>query len=328
MESYCIKGFEDIRTVDSKMLHVLNVAYRVANSVSNVLITGESGTGKELVAVGIHRASPRSNGPFVAINCGAIPKELLESELMGFERGAFTGAFNTKVGDFEYANGGTIFLDEISTLPIQLQAKLLRILQEREIKRLGSTKTKKLDVRVISATNEDLKEILDNGSFRQDLYFRLNVVPIHLPPLRERQGDIPILLDHFIEKMCTKLKKKEPGYSKEIVSLLQEWVWPGNVREFENLIERIIVLLEDGMDISVRDLPANIVFADRKGYRETIEDADSLRERCMVYEKEEIVKVLHDTRWNRGKTARLLKIHRNTLIQKMKKLGIPLGKKK
>ena len=328
MESCCIKGFEDIRTVDPKMLHLLNVAYRVANSVSNVLITGESGTGKELVARGIHRASPRSNGPFVAINCGAIPRELLESELMGFERGAFTGAFNTKVGDFEYANGGTIFLDEISTLPIQLQAKLLRILQEREIKRLGSTKTKKLDVRVISATNEDLKGLIDNGSFRQDLYFRLNVVPIHLPPLRERKGDIPILLDHFIEKMCAKLKKNKPGYSKEIASLLQEWVWPGNVREFENLIEMIIVLLEDGMDISVRDLPEDIIFADRKGYRETIEDADSLRERCMVYEKEEIVKVLHDTRWNRGKAAMLLKIHRNTLIQKMKKLGIPLGKKK
>ncbi len=325
METYDNKGFEDIKTADPKMLRMLEVARRVARSTSNVLITGETGTGKELIAQGIHRLSSRSDRPFVAVNCGAIPEGLLESELMGYERGAFTGAINKKIGDFEYANGGTIFLDEISSLPLRLQAKLLRVLQEREIKRLGSNKTIKLDLRVISATNEDLRELVEKEAFRHDLYFRLNVIPLHLTPLRERKGDIPILLDDLIKKVCNKFKKKVVGYSEEIIPLLQEPNWPGNIRELENLVERIVVLLEDGMIITVKDLPVDFVLPERKPYTQRADDVMGLRERCMVYEKREIIKVLHDTKWNRGRAARLLKIHRNTLIQKMKKLEIPPG---
>ncbi len=325
MEMFCNRGFEDIKTVDPKMLEILSVAYKVARSVSNVLIIGESGTGKELVARGIHRSSPRSEGPFMAVNCGAIPLELLESELMGYEQGAFTGAISRRIGDFEFANGGTIFLDEISSLPMPLQAKLLRTLQEREIKRLGSNKTIKLDVRVISATNVDLEEVVEKGLFRQDLYFRLNVVPIHLMPLRERTGDIPLLLDHFIKKACSKVKKKIHVYSSEIIPVLQRHPWPGNVREFENIIERIVVLIEEGKPITIKDLPPNILIPDSHGYKQAQDNSLGLREKCMVYEKGEIMKALYDTKWNRGKAAGLLKIHRNTLIQKMKKLNIPSG---
>lgn len=328
MEICIISGFEDIKTADPKMLGILEIARRVAESTSTVLITGESGTGKELVAQGIHRLSPRAGGTFVAVNCGAIPQELLESELMGHERGAFTGAISKRVGDFECANGGTLFLDEISSLPLQLQAKLLRVLQEREIKRLGSNKTIKLDVRVISATNVDIQELAEKGIFRQDLYFRLNVVPIHLPPLKERKGDMPILLDYFIKKACSKSTKNIPGFSREIIPLLERYPWPGNVREFENIVERMVVLIEDGRPIAIKDLPLNIVLPEGKNYGQGIEGMEGLRERCQVYEKREIIRALHDVRWNRGKAAKLLKIHRNTLMQKMKKLNIPLSPKK
>ena len=328
MEMCWSKGFEDIKTIDPKMIGILDVARRVANTTSNVLIIGESGTGKELVARGIHRLSPRSEEPFLAVNCGAIPSELLESELMGYERGAFTGAFARRVGDFESANGGTIFLDEISNLPLPLQAKLLRILQEREIKRLGSNKTIKLDVRVVSATNVDLETGVEKGSFRQDLYFRINVIPIHLLPLRSRIKDIPILLDHFLKKSCTKIKKSVKGYSTEIIPILEKHPWPGNVREFENMIERVVVLIESGKVITIKDLPTNIILSDSNDYSQVTEDGLGLRERCLVYEKVEIVKALHDTEWNRVKAANLLKIHRNTLTQKMKKLNIPSGAKK
>jgi transcriptional regulator with PAS, ATPase and Fis domain len=328
MELYQNRGFEDIKTVDPKMLGILDMARRVAHTTSNVLIIGESGTGKELVARGIHKLSPRSEGPFLAVNCGAIPSELLESELMGYERGAFTGAFARRVGDFESANGGTIFLDEISNLPLLLQAKLLRILQEREIKRLGSNKTMKLDVRVLSATNVNLEAEVEKGSFRQDLYFRINVIPIHLLPLRSRIKDIPLLLDHFLKKSCSKIKKNVQGYSREIIPILERHPWPGNVREFENMIERIVVLTESGKVITIKDLPTNIILSDSTDYSQGTEDGLGLREKCLVYEKVEIVKALHDTKWNRGKAANLLKIHRNTLIQKMKKLHIPSGSKK
>lgn len=324
MNVNCTDGFEEIKTSDPNVLNVLDMARRAARSNSSVLISGESGTGKELIARGIHKISSRSKGPFIPVNCGAIPGELLEGELMGYERGAFTGAVSARVGDFESANGGTIFLDEISTLPIHLQAKLLRTLQEREIKRLGSAKTIRLDIRVISATNDKLGELIENGSFRHDLYFRLNVIPIHLPPLRERKGDIPILLEHFLDKACSKLKKAKPRYSNEVVHILQEWAWPGNVREFENLIERVIVLSDDRMDITVKDIPMDLLCREKKGYRAVTEGSEGLRQRCMVYEKGEIMKALHGSKWNRKTAARLLKIHRNTLNQKMKKLGIPL----
>ncbi|HAS17558.1 MAG TPA: hypothetical protein DDX84_09310 [Nitrospiraceae bacterium] len=323
MEMCYYKGFEDLKTIDPRMIEVLNMAKRVAKTSSTVLITGESGTGKELIARGIHNSSTRANGPYITVNCGAIPNELLESELLGYERGAFTGAINKKIGDFESAKGGTIFLDEIASLPYKLQSKLLRVLQEREIRRLGSNIVVKLDVRVISATNINLEDEVEKGQFRHDLYFRLNVVPIHIPPLRNRKGDIPILLEHFIEKTCKELKKTIPEYSKEIIPVLQNHTWPGNVREFENIIERIIVLLDDGRPITIKELPMKIILADNKNYEQITEDVDGLKDRCMVYERKEIIKALHSTKWNRIKAAQLLKIHRNTLLQKIKKLNIP-----
>src|SRR3972149_4899115 len=287
MEVNYADGFEEIKTSDPNVLNVLDMARRAARSNSSVLISGESGTGKELIARGIHRISPRSKGPFVPVN------------------------------------GGTIFLDEVSTLPLHLQAKLLRTLQEREIKRLGAVRTIRLDIRVISATNDNLNQLIETGGFRQDLYFRLNVIPIHLPPLRDRKGDIPILLDHFLDKACARLKKTRPRYSKEIVSILQGWAWPGNVREFENLIERVIVLSDDSMDITVKDIPVDVLFREKRGYREIPDDAGGLHERCSVYRWAKSI----SRTWSPCSTAipsrLLLKIHRNTLNQKMKKLGIP-----
>lgn len=321
-------GFEDIKTADPKMIETLKVAAKVSAAITTVLITGESGTGKELVARGIHNLSSRSEGPFITVNCGAIPTELLESELMGYERGAFTGAFTKRIGDFECAHSGTIFLDEISSLPFKLQAKLLRVLQEREIKRIGSSRLIKLDIRVISATNVNLEEEVVKGVFRHDLYFRLNVVPINLPPLRERKGDIPVLLDYLIKKMCRKLNKKIPGYSSEILSVLSKYSWPGNIRELENIIERVIVLMDDGRQITMKDLPQNMMISNVKSYPQIGDDSIGLKEKCMVFEKQEIIRALYNSKWNRGKAANLLQIHRNTLIQKMKKLDIPLSARK
>lgn len=318
------KGFGNIKTIDPKMIEILNIAARVAMSKANVIITGESGTGKELVARGIHDLSNRSEGPFIALNCGAIPHELLESELMGYERGAFTGAFTKRIGEFECANGGTLFLDEISSLPFNLQSKLLRVLQEREIKRIGSSRLIKLDVRVVSATNVDLLEEVEKGMFRHDLYFRLNVVPISLPPLRDRKCDIPVLLDYLIKKTCKKINKNIPAYSPEIISVLTQYAWPGNIRELENIIERVIVLKDDSRHITLKDLPPDLIIPKVKSYTSGGEDSIGLKEKCMVYEKEEIIRALYDSKWNRGKAAKILKIHRNTLIQKMKKLNIPL----
>jgi len=317
-----ITGFEDIKTSDPTLIHILKMAGRIARSDSNVLITGESGTGKELVARGIHRLSNRSTGPFVAVNCGAIPEGLLESELMGYERGAFTGAISRKIGDFESANGGTIFLDEIGTLPLALQAKLLRVIQEKEIKRIGSTRSIKLNVRIISATNEDLRKRVEQDLFRQDLYFRLNVIPIHLPPLRDRMGDIPLLLEHFTGRFCKILGTGYVTYSDEARNALLSYRWPGNVRELENMVERLIVLHGHKKRIELEDLPENIISTYRKGYPPFRMGHDSLRERCLAYEREEILRVLDMTGWNRIKAARVLKMHRNTLWMKMKRYGI------
>lgn len=317
-------SFENIKTVDPKMIETLKIANKAALTIATVLITGESGTGKELVAKGIHQLSTRGKGPFIPVNCGAIPSELIESELMGYERGAFTGAISRRIGDFECANGGTIFLDEISSLPFKLQSKLLRVIQEREIKRIGSGKLINLDVRIIAATNVDLAEEVEKGCFRHDLYFRLNVVPIILPPLRERKCDIPVLVEYLIKKICNKLNKNIQGYSSEIISVLAQYSWPGNIRELENIIERVIVLMDHSRYISIKDLPQNFIISNVKNYQQAGEDSAGLKEKCMVYEKTEIVKALCNTKWNRGKAARLLKIHRNTLIQKMKKLDIPV----
>lgn len=324
MELNLNNKFEHIKTVDPRMIETLKIAGKAAMTIATVMITGESGTGKELVAKGIHKSSSRANCPFITVNCGAIPSELLESELMGYERGAFTGAISKRIGEFESAHSGTIFLDEISSLPFKLQSKLLRVIQEREIKRIGSGRLIKLDIRVIAATNVDLEEEVEKGGFRHDLYFRLNVVPITLPPLRERIGDIPVLVEHLIKKICRKLNKNIQGYSSEIISVLTRYSWPGNVRELENIIERVIVLMDHSRYISIKDLPPNLIISNVKKYHQAGEDNTGLREKCMVYEKTEIVRALCNTKWNRGKAAKILKIHRNTLIQKMKKLDIPV----
>lgn len=324
MELNLNNNFDHIKTVDPRMIETLKIAGKAALTIATVMITGESGTGKELVAKGIHKSSSRANCPFITVNCGAIPSELLESELMGYERGAFTGAFSKRIGEFESAHSGTIFLDEISSLPFKLQSKLLRVIQEREIKRIGSGRLIKLDIRVIAATNVDLAEEVEKGGFRHDLYFRLNVVPITLPPLRERIGDIPVLVEHLIKKICRKLNKNIQGYSSEIISVLTQYSWPGNIRELENIIERVIVLMDHSRYITIKDLPPNLIISNVKNYKQAGEDNTGLREKCMVYEKTEIVRALCNTKWNRGKAAKVLKIHRNTLIQKMKKLDIPV----
>lgn len=236
------------------MQEVYRYIEKVAPSRATALLLGESGTGKELVARAIHEASPRQKKPFIKVNCAALPENLLESELLGHEKGAFTGAMSTKKGRFELADGGTLFLDEIGELPLALQAKLLRVLQEKQFERLGGTQTIEVDVRVIAATNKTLEDEVDNGQFRADLYYRLNVVPVNLPPLRERQEDIPILLDHFL-KESNKNNEKHARLSKSVVDFLIDYDWPGNVRELQNLIERLVIMADQDK-IHVADLPS------------------------------------------------------------------------
>jgi DNA-binding NtrC family response regulator len=236
---------------------IFAIVEKVASTPSTVLITGESGTGKELIARALHENSSRHSGPFIKINCAAIPKTLMESELFGYDKGAFTGAVGAKPGRFELAHGGTLFLDEIGEIPVEMQVKLLRVLQESEFERVGGIKTIKVDVRLVTATNRDLVEEISLGNFREDLFYRLNVVPIHIPPLRERREDIPLLADHFISKFNERLKKQIASIALEAVERLVSYNWPGNIRELENLMERTVLFCE-GPEIRVSDLPAEI----------------------------------------------------------------------
>jgi transcriptional regulator with PAS, ATPase and Fis domain len=251
------EAFSDIIGRSEKFAVALDIAFKAAKTSSTILIQGESGTGKELVAKAIHRASSRRNGPFIKVNCPGIPATLMESELFGHERGAFTGAIFQKIGKFELANGGTIFLDEIGELDKNLQSKLLRVLQEREFERVGGNEVLKTDVRVVAATNRNLKEMVERDEFREDLYYRLNVVPIVLPSLRERKDDIPLLVEHFLEKLCRKLGKKEKTITKRAMGYLYNYDWPGNVRELENIIERMINLSDSDV-IDIWDLPSHV----------------------------------------------------------------------
>jgi DNA-binding NtrC family response regulator len=297
---------------------------KVAVTNSSVLITGESGTGKELVARSIHAKSQRPHKPFVAINCAAIPSELMESELFGHEKGAFTGALTRTTGKFEYANGGTIFLDEIASLKLELQAKLLRVLQEREFTRVGSLVNVKVDVRVIAATNHRLDEMVKDGRFRSDLYFRLNVIPIHLPPLRNRKEDIGLLSKFFLVRFNQHLKKRLKGISPPAMAVLEAYPWPGNIRELENLIERLVVLGSDDHWIEEKDLPFDLLLRE-----ETNEDSSqgamvdaTLVQARLAFERQYIMRALERYCWNQSSAARALGIHRNTLLQKMKALNI------
>jgi two-component system response regulator AtoC len=309
---------------------------RVADTPTTVLITGESGTGKELVARALHDHSSRKDKPFIKVNCAAIPKELIESELFGYERGAFTGAVSSKPGRFELANGGTLFLDEIGEIPVEMQVKLLRALQESEFERVGGIKTIRVDVRLVAATNRDLKKLIAAGVFREDLYYRLNVVPIRLPALRERAGDIPLLVEHFLGKFNDRLKKHVGGVEPDAIDVLASYAWPGNIRELENVIERA-VLFCDGQKLRAQDLPPE-VRGTLASTQVPVTDADleaalasegGLKEHVKVamsrLERELVGRALAQTNGNVTHAARLLKISRKGLQLKMKELGLREG---
>ncbi len=289
---------------------------------STVLILGESGTGKELVARAIHYNGLRKTKPFIAINCGAIPAELLESELFGHMRGSFTGAVADKPGKFELANKGTIFLDEIGTMPLQLQMKLLRVLQEQEVERVGSTSHTKLDVRVISATHADLEERVHRGDFREDLYYRLNVIPIHLPPLRDRLEDIPLLAKHFLRKICTDMRRPVLEITQNAVRALEGYKWPGNVREMENVIERAIALT-DSTIIDLQDLPPQISgVAQENSLFPTLQIPEGgldLAEAIAQIEQTLIKQAMDKSSNIKARAASLLNINRTTLVEKIKR---------
>jgi len=293
---------------------------QVARTSTTVLITGESGTGKELVARAIHRYGPRREGPFVAVNPAAIVESLIESELFGHERGAFTGAHQRKLGKFELAQGGTMFLDEIGTLRAEVQAKLLRVLQEREIERVGGTRSIKIDVRVIAATNTNLKDAVGRGTFREDLYYRLNVVPIVVPPLRERAQDVPLLAEHFLRRDTRDFNKRIEGLSPEAVAALQAYRWPGNVRELENVIERCVVLAE-GPAIQLNDLPLDVLLP-QQATRVRAAEALPLNEATDQFERQIVLRVLERVGWNLTEAGRILAIHRNSLRVKLARWGV------
>ena len=297
---------------------------RIVKTDSAVLISGESGTGKELVARALHYNGTRRDKPFVAVNCSAIPETLLESELFGHVRGAFTGAVKDKAGKFEAANHGTIFLDEIGTLPLHLQAKLLRVLQEHEVEKVGSNKTVKLHVRVISATNADLENMVKRGEFREDLYYRLNVIPLHLPPLRERQQDIMFLTAFFLEKQCRLMGRVPCTISKQALEALEQYSWPGNVRELENLIERMIVLT-DAAVITLDDVPDKIISEKNSGEvlcNKMPPQGVDLVATISHIEHSLISQALESAGGVKAKAAALLGINRTTLVEKIKRLKI------
>jgi two-component system response regulator AtoC len=305
------------------MQAVFELAKKVARHNTTVLITGESGTGKELIARGIHFYSERADGRLVPVNCGGIPENLLESEMFGYKKGAFTGADRDKAGLFEAAEGGTLFLDEIGELPLSLQVKLLRVLQESEVRPVGDPKTHKVDVRVITATAKNLETEMQKGTFREDLFYRLNVMQIHLPSLRERTEDIPALCRLFIERFNGELKKNIVSITPAAMSLIMKHPWPGNVRELENVIQRAVVLAEQDV-LSPEHLPGSIVTGIENGHRDTLFEGFSLKEAQRRLEKNLIVKALTETGGNRSRAARLLEISHPSLLSKLKTYRIDL----
>jgi two-component system response regulator AtoC len=308
--------FENIIAKSHKMQQIFEVVRTVAQSNATVLITGESGTGKELIARAIHNLSPRRDKPFVAVSCAALPESLLESELFGHEKGSFTGAIARRKGRFELAHKGTLFLDEIGELSANIQVHLLRVLEEREFTRVGGTETIRSDVRLISATNRDLKDAVMEGKFRDDLYYRLNVVSIQLPPLRERVEDIPLLAQHFLDKFALENQKGEIAFSPDVMDFLVKYEWPGNVRELENAIERAVVLVQDSLitaaDLSPQNLPSP--------------NQDSPRKSLKEMERDHIVSILAETGGNYSRAARILGITRMTLHNKVKVYGLEVKK--
>ncbi len=302
---------------------VFKIAEKVAQYDTTVLICGASGTGKELIAQGIHFAGKRAKNPLVPVNCGGIPENLLESELFGYKRGAFTGADTDRKGLFEEADRGTIFLDEIGELPLSLQVKLLRVLQENEIRPVGNSKTKKIDVRVIAATSKNLEDEAKNGTFREDLFFRLNVMPIQLPPLKDRPEDIPILSQHFIDRFNISLEKNIKGITPAAMSILLKYHWPGNVRELENVIERAAVLAEETILVP-ENFPLDLGESSEREKVEDFFDGYSLKAAQKILEKRLIIKALQATNGNRTKAARILEISHPSLLSKIKTYNINL----
>ena len=307
-------NFEEIIGKSEAIKNILGKVEQVAATDSTVLILGETGTGKELIARAVHNVSGRSDRPLVKVNCAALPANIIESELFGHEKGAFTGAYARKIGRFELANRGTIFLDEIGDLPLDLQVKLLRVLQDGEFERLGNPNTIKVDIRIIAATNRDLEQAVENSTFREDLYYRLNVFPIRVPSLRERKEDIPFLVNHFIKKFCKKIGRKIEIIPQKVMDGLLTYDWPGNIRELENIIERAVIVcqgkrLETGDWLPQKCMPAGAA------------DITTLKE----VERAHILKVLESTRWQvsgeKG-AAKILGLNPQTLVSRMKKLGI------
>ena len=314
-------GFGNIIGQNTQMGELCDMVQKVAKSDASVLLQGESGTGKELFARAIHTLSERKDRSYITINSAAIPRELLENELFGSEKGAFTGAHARKMGKFEIANGGTVFLDEIGDMDISLQAKLLRVLQEKNFERLGGTKTVDVDVRVIAATHMDLQELIRQGKFREDLFYRLSVFPLVIPPLRERSDDVLLLADYFLDKYCRSMKKVGKSLTREAVALLEKYHWPGNVRELENTIERAVILAE-GKKIS----PEHIAVRLKRSEEVQLRDGSGLKEigahAQMQAERGTIIRVLKEVRGNKRKAAKVLKIDYTTLFDKMKKYDI------
>jgi transcriptional regulator with GAF, ATPase, and Fis domain len=329
------------------IIEVFDIVEKAASSDSTVMVFGESGTGKELIARSLHQNSPRAKKPFIAVNCAAIPQELLESELFGYEKGAFTGAVNTRVGRFELANEGTIFLDEIGDMQMSLQVKLLRVLSEREIDRIGGNKTIPIDVRVIAATHRNLEEGIKEGKFREDLFYRLNIIPICMPPLRERGNDICLLANYFLQHFNKIRNKSILSISDQAMGILEKYSWPGNIRELANFIERMVVLSSDNT-LTIKDLPSKVlgeVPKEKWAPHEETEPSESpaqllqnsmrksfyfgvpdegmnLKMAVEDFERELILEALEKTNWVKNKAAGLLGLNRTTLVEKLKKMNI------
>jgi len=301
---------------------IKNLIQRIAPTDATVLITGESGTGKELVAKSVHNQSHRKDKPFIAIDCGAIPENLLEDELFGHVKGAFTDANKTREGKFQVANSGTIFLDEIGNMSLQLQTKLLRVIQEKEITPIGSSKVISVDVRIIAATNLDLKKQIKKGLFREDLYYRLNVIPIHIPPLRERKNDIPKLIEHFNEIAALRNKMPKVVFSKEVLHILINYNWPGNIRELENTIERLVILQPEDRVIKLENLPEELKVTNNYDIIKSIQPGFNLDKVIKNIERKYIEDALNISGGIKAKAAKLLGLKRTTLVQKIKKLNI------
>ncbi len=316
-------SYRNIIGKSAAMQQVFDLISQVAPRRSTVLVQGESGTGKELVAKAIHAASGRADDPFVAINCGNIPSDLLESELFGHVRGAYTGAMSAKKGLIEVANGGTLLLDEVSTISMEIQAKLLRVIQEREFRRLGGLENIKVDVRIIAATNTDLQAAVRQGTFRDDLYYRLNVIIIKIPPLRERSEDIMLLAEHFVNKYCEENQRGPLSLEPAALRALVDYDWPGNVRELENVIERAVVL-SPGSVITADLFPKNITTHTPETSVRFVPDDIPLKERVGNFEKALILAALEKTEWNQKKAAQLLLVNTTTLSEKIKRLKIKI----